>query len=102
MAHNQVIESMSVHGIIGGTILWALLIVAFSSLVLKARRTRRPFETCMALAMGMVLLNSVTANGTLYQPATGTAVMMLLYFSVARFETQTEPGTPLPLVKDVT
>lgn len=102
MAHNQVVESMSVHGIVGGTILWALLIVAFCSLVLKARRTHRPFDSCLALAMGMVLLNSVTANGTLYQPATGTAVMMLLYYSVAKFPDQPEPATPVSLDKEVT
>lgn len=102
MAHNQVVESMSVHGILGGTLLWALLIVAACSLVLKARRTHRPLDTCLALAMGMVLLNSVTANGTLYQPATGTAVMMLLYYAVAKFPDRPETVTPAPLEKDMT
>jgi hypothetical protein len=92
MAHNQVVESMSVHGIVGGTILWSLLTVAFCSLLLKAWRTRRPLDECLAMAMGMVLLNSLTANGTLYQPATGTAVMMLLYYSVAKLRDPHDPG----------
>lgn len=83
MAHNQYGEIFTVFGLLGGLILTGLLALCGLATWRQSHHSGDPLFTTAALCWGMLALNSLTANGTLYQPAAGIIVYLLMFISVA-------------------
>ena len=81
MAHNQFAESVTVFGILGGGVqIIAILLVAFR-LARRTKTTGGSIVTTILFAYVIVLVNSVFANGTLYEPASASIFYLALFAS---------------------
>ena len=83
MAHNQLIESMAVFGLIGGTIQWAILLLAALLLVWAWRATRHQVYAVVGAAFLLLLGNGLQANGMLYQPSGASLIYLSLFVALS-------------------
>jgi len=87
MAHNQFAESITVFGILGGSVQIAIML-RICVLLYRRVKTRSGGSGLVAgvLASYVILLfNSLFANGTLYQPASASVFFLALFTATASF-----------------
>jgi len=83
MAHNQYVEVFSVFGIVGAALIFGAMLTMLVRLVRLHRRIRSDVTSAVLWAYVLILVNSVTANGTLYQPAAASILYLGMYCAVA-------------------
>jgi hypothetical protein len=82
MAHNQYAELVTVFGILGGGFMvWVLVAIG----VRLKRRARAPGDipTVVLASYTVLLVNSLFANGTVYQPASASILCLAAYVAGA-------------------
>lgn len=79
MAHNQFAEIVTVFGFVGGSILTVILFRILFGLVRRSRGYGRDVFGPLTVAYLIFLLNSVFANGTLYQPASASFFYLAMF-----------------------
>ena len=91
MAHNQFAESLTVFGLIGGTIQLGVL---FRIGLLLKRRAKAgvPMAIVILSAYAVLLVNSLFANGTVYQPSSAS-VFYLAFFAATSSLLAVDPTT---------
>jgi O-antigen ligase len=82
MSHNQYTELVTVFGPFGGGLMIAVMIAV---LVRLKRRAQSPMDipSVVMASFSIFLLNSLFANGTVYQPASGSILCLAAYVAVA-------------------
>lgn len=93
MAHNQFAELLTVFGVIGGGLLIASLVVVLVRLIGLRKTMASPAINLVLVAYVILLLNSLFANGTVYQPASAS-IFYLALFVAAVGHTFTRKDTP--------
>lgn len=81
MAHNQYAEAITTFGFLGGGALIASMIVILLRLFRLYRRTHALEFQLVLLAYLFMLINSLFANGTLYQPANASIYYLALFLA---------------------
>lgn len=79
MAHNQFAELFTVFGAIGGGVQIFILVVIWLLLWQRIQSGASPIVTTVFFAYILLLLNSLFANGTLYQPASAAIFFFALF-----------------------
>lgn len=100
MAHNQYAEAISVFGFIGGSVLIVVIFRIQFSLVRRWRESLSPVFGPLAVGFSIFMLNSLFANGTLYQPAAASFFFLAMFAasSVVLSQRVTQPGVAPPVV----
>jgi hypothetical protein len=83
MAHNQFAEAITAFGFLGGVALSAMMVLILVRLIVLYRRTRESVILTVTFAYLLFLLNSVFANGTLYQPASASVFYLAMFVAIA-------------------
>lgn len=83
MAHNQLIESITVFGLLGGLLQWGFLALVLVALLRRWRGTGDRIFGALALAHLVFLVNSIFANGTLYNPMSGAIVWLVSFAALS-------------------
>ncbi|WP_155864612.1 hypothetical protein [Deinococcus ficus] len=79
MAHNQYAESITVFGWLIGVLI-NILIISFAFIILrKYLRTKERFYLTLFAAYSIFLINSIFANGTIYQPSSATIFYIAMF-----------------------
>ena len=78
MAHNQFAELMTVFGIVGGSVAIVIMISVAFKLARKSRQPESEIHRVLLGAYGLLVFNSLFANGTVYQPASAS----IFYFAM--------------------
>lgn len=79
MAHNQFVEIFTMFGPLGGGILGFVLIRVGMLLVQRVRATGSKVLTTVSLAYAVLMINSLFANGTLYQPSSASVFYIAIF-----------------------
>lgn len=82
MAHNQFAENITVFGFIGGVLLSVTMIIIFLKLWLLYKHTSQQIFLLLAISYGLFLINSLFANGTIYQPASATIFLLAMFVAI--------------------
>lgn len=96
MAHNQFAEFVTVFGAIGALICLAVLTSIWRSLRRQSKQGSA-LHTAAFLAFGLLMINSLFANGTVYQPASASvfyAVMFIAFSTRLRVDTNPSQSQP--------
>ncbi|WP_221929124.1 hypothetical protein [Propioniciclava tarda] len=99
MAHNQLIESMAVFGLFGGTVQWAILLLAALLLYLAWRSTQHPLFAVVGASFVLLLGNGLQANGMLYQPSGASLVYLSLFVALSTKVRESLPAPDASLLK---
>jgi hypothetical protein len=92
MAHNQFAESITVFGFVLGS-LQIFVMLAIARLLWKRRNLNRPLFLAIGAAYASFLLNSVFANGTIYQPASASVFYLCMFAALTLRLVQVEDGS---------
>lgn len=84
MAHNQFAEIVTVFGILPGLALLGCLLAIMSKLMAAAIKHRDRISGVVGLSFSALLLNSLFANGTIYQPASASILLLAMYTASTR------------------
>lgn len=84
MAHNQFAESITAFGMLGGTIQIVILLRIAFVLARRAKVVGASTVTTILFAYVIVLVNSVFANGTLYEPASASIFYLALFAATTK------------------
>lgn len=80
MAHNQFAELVTVFGIVGAALCLTVLITTWGRLWAQARRGS-PTHSAALVAFALLMLNSLFANGTVYQPASASVFYAAMFIA---------------------
>lgn len=80
MAHNQFAEAITVFGIIGGGVQIIILLRIGFLLFRRAKVSGAPALTAVFFAYVILMVNSLFANGTLYQPSSAS-IFYIAFFA---------------------
>ena len=84
MAHNQFAELVTVFGFLAGVFLILVLIGLQVVLLRRARREEGRLAGAVAAAFGLFMVNSMFANGTVYQPASASIFFLGMFVAGAK------------------
>jgi len=83
MAHNQFMESITVFGFAGGTI-QIMIMIYIGYRLARLRQLKSPTFQVMTVVYLLFMLNSMFANGTLYQPGSASIFYLVFFASISR------------------
>jgi O-antigen ligase len=93
MSHNQFAEMFTVFGAVGGGAQLVILTLIGYLLWRRLRSSREPILLAIFFAYILFLLNSVFANGTLYQPASASILFIAMFAATSSlFDEKLAPG----------
>jgi len=99
MAHNQFAESLSVFGALGGGIQIYIMGTIARRLYRRRRSDASLLSSVTLMAYGLFLVNSVFANGTIYQPAEASILYLSLFVATSSIVGR-ESGALVSRVRD--
>jgi hypothetical protein len=81
MAHNQYAELLTVFGVMGGCIALACLGIVAHRLRVLYLLSRNDIVLAVGASLGLLLMNSLFANGTFYQPSSASLLFLAMFVS---------------------
>jgi type IV secretory pathway VirB2 component (pilin) len=101
MAHNQFAELLTVFGPIAGGILIVVIIAVGFGLWRAYKRTGHQIYLIVFIAFVLLMVNSIFANGTVYQPASASIFYLSMFVAAAskKLELGTDLGVMEPPVR---